>query len=222
LGAIKISRESLIEGTPDFATLHFIFAPGVKSHWKARAVHGYADDVLRHQDNVAQHAEAVRAFIAQADVVVAHNAHFDAGFINREFKLCGLDPIWHGWSCTMMEYRLRGLPGSSSLAAICEGIGISRIGERHGALEDAWLAMQVYLWLHNCPLYPLSFPTHLRAPPQNFREAPTAQPKRKRSSESAIEPVAAANAASDTVSEPALIAPVPKRRGRPRKSAPEN
>lgn len=52
--------------------------------------------------------------------------------------------------CTMQtdRDRDRGHPGSSSLDAICTKIGARRAGARHGAPEDAWPALRVFLWLH--------------------------------------------------------------------------
>jgi hypothetical protein len=38
------------------------------------------------------------------------------------------------------------------LSAVCRHIKLARAGDRHGTIEDAWLAMQIYLWLHGCPL----------------------------------------------------------------------
>jgi hypothetical protein len=52
----------------------------------------------------------------------------------------------------MKGYRALDLGGSASLSAICQHIRLARAGDLHDAIEDAWLAMQIYLWLHGCPL----------------------------------------------------------------------
>jgi hypothetical protein len=39
----------------------------------------------------------------------------------------------------------------ASLDAVSRKLGLARSTRQHGALEDAWLAMMVYLWLHGCP-----------------------------------------------------------------------
>jgi hypothetical protein len=52
----------------------------------------------------------------------------------------------------MKGYRALELGGSASLSAVCRRIKLARAGDLHGAIEDAWLAMQIYLWLHGCPL----------------------------------------------------------------------
>jgi DNA polymerase-3 subunit epsilon len=51
----------------------------------------------------------------------------------------------------MKGYRALDLGGSAALSAVCRHIKLARAGDLHGAIEDAWLAMQIYLWLHGCP-----------------------------------------------------------------------
>jgi DNA polymerase III subunit epsilon len=71
----------------------------------------------------------------------------------------------------MNTYRQRGFAGSCSLDAICQKIGASRNGDLHGALEDAWLAMRVYLWL-NQRGFSGELPVEFRGGPSNFKPAP--------------------------------------------------
>jgi hypothetical protein len=52
----------------------------------------------------------------------------------------------------MKGYRTLDRGDSASLSAICRHIKLARAGDLHNAIEDAWLAMQIYLWLHGCPL----------------------------------------------------------------------
>ena len=72
----------------------------------------------------------------------------------------------------MENDRNLGRGGSASLTALASQIGVSRRGTNHGALEDAGLAMMIYLDQHACPYkFPLeSLPSHtfnLKAcPPQ--------------------------------------------------------
>jgi DNA polymerase III epsilon subunit-like protein len=67
-------------------------------------------------------------------------------------RLSGLPALTRPVYCTMKGYRALNLGGSASLSAICRQIKLARSGDLHDAIEDAWLAMQVYLWLHGCPL----------------------------------------------------------------------
>lgn len=130
--------------------LHIIVDPGKKSHPRAEQVHGYSDWVLRHQPPFAEHANLVRDFLSSGDIVVAHNANFDFTFIDREYLNLGQSIALPSY-CTMNGYRRSGRTGRASLNAVCDQIGLKRIGERHGALEDAWLALMIYFWLHRAP-----------------------------------------------------------------------
>ncbi|TGD97096.1 3'-5' exonuclease [Methylobacterium nonmethylotrophicum] len=170
-GAVALATASLATGRPEIACHHLIFDPGRPSHPRAEAVHGYDDWLLRHQDPAGRHAGAVADLLAGADLVVAHNAAFDLGFLNREFAAAGLAPVLPKVYCTMESYRRRGEKGRAALDAVCRRIGIARAGARHGALEDAWLALRAYLWLQACPVAvkrpPLQAPANLRpAPPR--------------------------------------------------------
>jgi DNA polymerase III epsilon subunit-like protein len=80
----------------------------------------------------------------------AAGAAFDLRFINREMRLSGLPALTRPVYRTMKAYRALDLGGSASLSAVCRHIKLARAGDLHDAIEDAWLAMQIYLWLHGC------------------------------------------------------------------------
>lgn len=170
---IGLQASSLTRSEREFSYSHLIFDPGKKSHLKAEEKHGYSDWVLRFQDPFTVHAEVIWNFLHSYDEIVAHNAKFDVEFINREFIIAGLPKISKPVYCTMEGFRTEGIGGSASLNSVCRGLELSRKSKQHGALEDAWLAMQVYLWLHRVPImgnFPVSFPPT----PINYREAPPA------------------------------------------------
>jgi DNA polymerase III subunit epsilon len=104
-------------------------------------------------------------------LVVAHNAEFKVGFYNREMERLGRSPISKPVFCTMDGYRQKGFPGSASLSAICHQIGVARSTKLHGALEDAWLAMRVYLWLNNRG-FSGQLPSEFTGNPINLRSVP--------------------------------------------------
>ncbi|SFU98812.1 DNA polymerase-3 subunit epsilon [Methylobacterium sp. 174MFSha1.1] len=169
VGAVALATASLASGVPAITCHHLIFDPGRASHPRAEAVHGYDDWLLRHQDPAAAHAGALAELLAGADLIVAHNAAFDLGFLNREFAAAGLAPVSTKAYCTMEAYRRRGEKGRAALDVVCRRIGLSRAGAHHGALEDAWLALRAYLWLQACPVAvarpDLAAPSNLRPVP---------------------------------------------------------
>jgi DNA polymerase III epsilon subunit-like protein len=70
---------------------------------------------------------------------------------------------------TMKGYRALALGGSASLSAVCRQINLARSGDLHDAIEDAWLTMQIYLWLHSCP-HQGRLPDSIPRTPFNFRD----------------------------------------------------
>lgn len=180
LGAWRIDLKDANPDELKYEFVHLIFDPGRKSHPRAEEVHGYSDWTLRHQQKFSEHADTIESFVSSADAVIAHNAAFDINFVNREFSAIGRPELNCNVLCTMTAYRRAGLPGRASLNAICQQIGLQRAGKRHGALEDAWLALMVHYWLNKAPPKFISpFGANMREKigevPSNFREPP-AQP----------------------------------------------
>ena len=69
----------------------------------------------------------------------------------------------------MLEVRALG-DGSASLGAVASRLGLTR-PDPHSALNDAWLTMQVFLWLNQCPFEPLRFSSVVDPGPANWRSA---------------------------------------------------
>ena len=151
-GGIGMISRGLAKGRPNLEYLYLVFDPGRANRRAAEQIHGFSDSALRLQDPFAVHAADVWRFLTSYELLVAHNAAFDLRFINRELSLSGLPALTGPVYCTMKGYRALGLRGSASLSAVCRRIKLARAGDRHGGIEDAWLAMQIYLWLHGCPL----------------------------------------------------------------------
>ena len=170
-GVKLLDTATLSTGSLQMAYIYLIFDPGRKSHPSAEAIHGYSDWALRHQESFGIYAATIERFFDSADLVVAHNAEYDVGFYNREMERLGRGPISKPIFCTMGGYRQKGFPGSASLSAICHQIGVRRSTKLHGALEDAWLAMRVYLWLNNRG-FSGQLPPEFTADPINMRSVP--------------------------------------------------
>ncbi len=187
---LKSSSLVNIGGTEQIAFEYLVCNPGIKSHPMARRVHGYSDWVLSHQQTFAEIAEKVMELAESADLIVAHNAEFDVGFLNRELKTAGRELIRIRSYCTMTEWRRRGMPGSASLDNVARFYGLSRESEFHSALEDAFLALRVYLNLCGsiCRVDCANIATQR---PTNFRE-PLPEPWESVLSRDPVEGIAAA------------------------------
>jgi len=123
---------------------YFIFNPQQASAPGARRVHGYSDRILAQQDTFASCADMLFPAFGSADLIVSHNTDFDRPFVESEFAGAERPLGRKSWHCTMQAERARG-GGSASLDASMERLGIHRQSGHHGALEDAWLAMMLYL-----------------------------------------------------------------------------
>lgn len=164
-GAVRLTTAPL-----ELATLHLVFNPGRRSSPKALARHGFDDETLARQDPFETFAPAIARYLGRADLIVAHSVDFDLGFLNAELARCGQPPVVVASRCTMLEVRALGA-GSASLGAIAGRLGLTR-PDPHSALHDAWLTMQVFLWLNQCPFEPLRFSMVADPDPFNFVPAP--------------------------------------------------
>jgi DNA polymerase III epsilon subunit family exonuclease len=127
--------------------LYLVFDPEIDSHPKAAEVHGWDDWTTRHQDLFADTAAHIRDWLNWADLIVAHNAAFDLGFLAREFRAAGVAGLRKRSACTVDLARRVWTGQRASLDACLSRIGLARAGERHGAFEDAFLALNLFRYL---------------------------------------------------------------------------
>ena len=115
----------------------------------AQAVHGISNDFLADKPRFA---DVVRDFIDYLDgaELIIHNAPFDVGFIDHEFKLAGEEYGKVATYCTVidtlvMARKMR--PGKkNNLDILCKEYEVNNAHrELHGALLDAELLSEVYL-----------------------------------------------------------------------------
>lgn len=139
--AIALPRPG--DGTP--AGLNLVFNPQRRCDPGAARVHGLSDDFLRHQPCFADHARQIRDFLSGA-VLVAHNAPFDAGFLEAEMTRAGVGCAPSRYWCTLQAFRRRfpGRPANLDQAARQFGLDVSARQIHHGAYVDAWIAGQLY------------------------------------------------------------------------------
>lgn len=126
-------------------------------------VHGITDGMVCDQPRIADILPAFLQF-CRADVVVAHNAPFDIGFIDAECARCGLTrpPTPVADTRTLARQRLPHCP-NYRLETLKQVLGL---GEQvvHRALDDARDCLAVYLHCHRRELPPLRLPVRTAHP----------------------------------------------------------
>lgn len=127
---------------------HRYINPERDSEEGALAVHGLTTEFLRDKPKFAEIAEELRDYIRGAEVII-HNAPFDLGFLNQEFKLLGLPTFTEhcsGVIDTLVQAKELHPGKRNSLDALCDRYGVSNAHRKlHGALLDAELLADVYL-----------------------------------------------------------------------------
>ena len=127
---------------------HRYINPERDSEEGALAVHGLTTEFLRDKPKFAEIANELRNYIQGAEVII-HNAPFDLGFLNHEFKLLGLPTFTEhcsGVIDTLVNAKEMHPGKRNSLDALCDRYGVSNAHRKlHGALLDAELLADVYL-----------------------------------------------------------------------------
>jgi DNA polymerase-3 subunit epsilon len=112
-------------------------------------IHGITNAFLADKPRFGEIAEEFLEFIRGAELII-HNAPFDVGFLNHEFKLLGQGHGPLSEYCTVLdtlEHARRLHPGQrNNLDALCKRYSIDNSQrELHGALLDAEILADVYL-----------------------------------------------------------------------------
>lgn len=127
---------------------HCYINPGRSMPSEAEAVHGLSATFLSDKPPFAAVVDGLLEFIADSPLI-AHNAHFDFGFLNWELQACGYDPVCLSRMIDTLAIARTRHPGAKhSLDALCTRYGVDRSQRvKHGALLDAQLLAQVYVEL---------------------------------------------------------------------------
>jgi len=145
---VEIGCIELINRRPTGNTLHFYINPERDMPEAAAAIHGLRDDFLADKPIFAEVANDIVNFSSDAEVII-HNAAFDLGFLDMEFKRLGKKPfseIISGVVDTLTNAQ-RMFPGKRNrLDDLCNRFGVKNDHRTlHGALLDAKLLAEVYL-----------------------------------------------------------------------------
>lgn len=115
----------------------------------ALKVHGISNSFLRNKPIFADVYDEFRAYVDGAELVI-HNAPFDVGFLNHEFKLLNRKNKDIETNCSILDTLAMARkmhPGQrNSLDALCKRYHVSNANRKlHGALLDAEILAEVYL-----------------------------------------------------------------------------
>tara|TARA_R110001583_G_scaffold26757_2_gene96279 strand:- start:54844 stop:55557 length:714 start_codon:yes stop_codon:yes gene_type:complete len=128
---------------------HVYINPGQPSDPEAIAVHGITDEFLQDKPSFEEIADEFIEFIRDADLVI-HNAPFDVGFMDQEFRFLNkktqpTEDISTVTDTLVMAKKM--FPGKrNNLDALSDRFGINTQHRvLHGALLDAEILADVYL-----------------------------------------------------------------------------
>jgi len=143
IGAVELNNRMLTGNN-----FHHYINPERDSEEGALAVHGLTTEFLSDKPKFAEIAQQLRDYIADAELII-HNAPFDIGFLNAEFKRLNMPPVHEqvrGVIDTLVQAKEMHPGKRNSLDALCDRYGVSNAHRKlHGALLDSELLADVYL-----------------------------------------------------------------------------
>jgi len=145
---VEIACVELNNYIPTKNIFHSFINPGIKVSEDAFRVHGYSDEFLATKPKFKDVAQNFINFIKNKKLII-HNADFDLGFLNNEFKRLNLKPILKSDIVDTLQIARSKFPGvGNSLDALCKRFKINiEAREKHSALLDCHLLSKVYIEL---------------------------------------------------------------------------
>jgi DNA polymerase-3 subunit epsilon len=146
---IEIGCVELLNRRQTGKTWHSYLNPQRAIDQAAQDVHGISIEDLADKPLFSAIADEFMQFIRGAELII-HNAPFDIGFLDNEFRLAGMEsvtisPARHVLDTLLLARQLH--PGQrNSLDALCKRYSVDNTRrDLHGALLDARLLAEVYL-----------------------------------------------------------------------------
>ncbi len=145
---VEIGCIEMVDRVMTGETYHCYYNPKRAMPSAAQQVHGLSDTFLSDKPIFDGKAEELLEFLGDSPLV-AHNAAFDFGFLNRELERCAREPLSLDRMIDTVALARVKHPGAKlSLDALCTRYGIDRSHRvKHGALLDAELLCHVYIEL---------------------------------------------------------------------------
>ena len=146
---IEVAAVELLNRRPGAHFQRYV-NPQRASHPDALRVHGLTEEFLADKPLFEHIADDLLEFVRGAEVII-HNAAFDLGFLDAELERIGRAPFSRHCgpiTDTLLLARTQ-FPGKfNSLDALCKRFGVDNTKRTlHGALLDAELLAEVYIWL---------------------------------------------------------------------------
>ena len=146
---IEIGCIELLNRRQTGKTWHSYLNPERSIDEAAQEIHGISAEDLADKPLFKDIAGQLLDFLRDAELII-HNAPFDVGFLDNEFRLVGAGPISGGAVASVLDtlsLARQMHPGQrNSLDALCKRYGVDNARrELHGALIDARLLAEVYL-----------------------------------------------------------------------------
>jgi DNA polymerase-3 subunit epsilon len=145
---IEVAALELIDRRTTGRAVHFRLDPEREIDAGATEVHGMTWEDLKGKPRFREVAHEFVEFARGAEWII-HNAPFDVGFLDAEFRLAELSGCAGTYASLIDTLALARelFPGKrNSLDALCERFGVDNAHRSvHGALLDAQLLAEVYL-----------------------------------------------------------------------------
>ena len=147
-GIIEIGAVELVNRRYTGNNFHIYINPNRPVDPEAIKVHGITDEMLVDKPEFKAIAQEFLDYIKRAELLI-HNAPFDVGFMDYEFRKIGLD-VKTTDICVVtdtLQMARQMYPGKrNNLDALCDRLGIDNSKRTlHGALLDAEILADVYL-----------------------------------------------------------------------------
>jgi DNA polymerase III subunit epsilon len=153
IGAVEIVHQVLTG-----RVFHQLINPERDVPDEAVRIHGHTASALKGKPKFADVVDDFLSFVGESPLVI-HNAEFDVRFVNAELARLGRKPIEMDRVVDTLSLARKKHPGlPNNLDALCDRYRIDRSRrERHGALLDAELLVEVYCELTGGRQRSLSF-----------------------------------------------------------------
>ena len=139
----------MIDDSPTGEKYHRYYNPGnIIISNEAEQIHGLNNKFLEEFPTFEKSSQEFLDFIKDSQLII-HNASFDLSMINSSLERIGKEVISSSRTVCTLEMSRKMFPGSkNNLNALCRRFNISLENrEKHGALTDCYLLIDVYIEL---------------------------------------------------------------------------